>query len=167
MQPQSNEIEFLGTDPMTGVQTTMQTSPAALRDALINNPALLVGALREVLTQRYDPTRRPPPRPVTLETNITELIAPREAALLSANARKLNRGQLMAMAGWGGQPKLEPTSLGLTVDDIKTIREIFGRQLSTDIATQELELEWSLSCCSCTPCCCCAVSGTRQTRLVA
>jgi hypothetical protein len=165
MQP--TEFEVLATDPVTGIPTPVQTSTAALREALIKNPSLLVGALREVLSQRYAAGSSTPAPVVTNETNIAELVAPQEATRLSANAKRLTRGDLMALAGWGGQAKKDPAQLGLDVNDIKTIREIFGRQLGTDISTQELELQWSISSCCCTPCCCCAVSGSRRTRMVA
>jgi hypothetical protein len=164
MQPL--EFEIMSTDPVTGIPTTVQTTTAALREALIKNPALLVGALREVLSQRLEGTGVAPTA-VTNDTNITALVTPREAALLSANAKRLTRGDLMALAGWGNQPRKDPGQLGLDVSDVKTIREIFSGYLSGGISAQELELQWSISSCCCTPCCCCAVSGAPRTRVVA
>jgi hypothetical protein len=155
-------FQLLVNDPMTGVPSTVELSPAALQQALIKDPALLVGALKEALLQRYDPRAQQPKGIPGPNTPITELIPPGEVSRLSSAARRLTKADLMAMAGWGGQPRKDPAQLGLDVEDINTIRDIFGQQLGAEVAP----MGFSLSCCSCTPCCCCAVAAVPPTRVV-
>lgn len=62
----------------------------------------------------------------------------------------------------------------LSQQDLKTLEDLFGtyrQQVLNAFANKpslgasfsakgDLEAEWSVSCCSCTPCCCCAAAET-------
>jgi len=164
---ESSTFEILTTDPMTQVPAPVQVTTSALREALIKNPALLVGALHEVLERRFNPnlTEAEAPAPVTVDTPIRALLPESEFQRLSQAARRLTRGDLMALAGWGNVPKKTPDELGLDVQDIQMIRDVFGKQLTSEVSM--MGLFGDISCCSCTPCCCCAVAVTPPARALA
>jgi len=99
-------------------------------------------------------------------TPITAMVLPSQVARLSPAVAKLTKQDLLALGGWGVPRKL-PSQLGLTAKDIQTIRDVFTPRLVSGTATLDEEPEaWSLSCCSCTPCCC-AASVTKSVRAVA
>jgi hypothetical protein len=99
-------------------------------------------------------------------TPITAMVLPSQVGRLSPAARKLTKEDLLALGGWGVARKL-PSQLGLTTKDIQTIRDVFTPRLVSGAAMLDEEPEaWSISCCSCTPCCC-AAAVTRPVRLVA
>jgi hypothetical protein len=88
-------------------------------------------------------------------TPITAMVLPSQVPMLSPAVRKLTKGDLLALGGWGVGRKL-PSQLGLTTKDIQTIREVFSVRLVSGASLDEEPEAWSLSCCSCTPCCCAA-----------
>lgn len=98
-------------------------------------------------------------------TSITKMVLPSQVARLSPAVKKLTKADLLALGGWGLARKL-PKDLGLTAKDIQTIREVFTPQLMSAGSLDEEPEAWSLSCCSCTPCCC-AAAVTQPVRLVA
>jgi hypothetical protein len=98
-------------------------------------------------------------------TPITAMVLPSQVARLSPAVRRLTKLDLMALGGWGIARKL-PSELGLTAKDIQTIRDVFTPRMSGPSSLDEEPEAWSLSCCSCTPCCC-AASVTKPLRLVA
>jgi hypothetical protein len=99
-------------------------------------------------------------------TPITAMVLPSQVARLSPAVAKLTKQDLLALGGWGVQRKL-PSQLGLTAKDIQTIRDVFTPRLVSGTAMLDEEPEaWSLSCCSCTPCCC-AAAVTKPVRAVA
>jgi hypothetical protein len=159
----SSTFEILSTDPITQIPAPVQITSSALREALMKNPALLVGALHEVLEKRYNPNLAQAEAPVTLDTSIRALITETDFQRLSEAARRLTRRDLMALAGWGDVPKQTPDQLGLDVRDIQLIREIFGAQLQGGIAMAG----FSITSCCCTPCCCCAVAVASPVRALA
>ena len=159
---ESSTFEILSTDPITQIPAPVQITTAALREALLKNPALLVGALHEVLERRFNPNVGEAEAPVTLDTPIRALITESDFQRLSDAARRLTRRDLMALAGWGDVQKKTPDQLGLDVQDIQMIREVFGTQLKSELGMAG----FSLSCCSCTPCCC-AVAVAPPARALA
>jgi hypothetical protein len=100
-----------------------------------------------------------------LSTPITAMVQPSLVGRLSPAVRRLTKGDLLALGGWGISRKL-PKDLGLTAKDIQTIRDVFTSQLTTPVGFDDQPDAWSLSCCSCTPCCC-AATVTRPLPLVA
>jgi hypothetical protein len=155
-------FDLLVNDPNTGLPESLQVSATALRDTLVNNPAVLVGALRTVLERKLG---QEPGQGLRIANNspITSLVGPAEVNRLSPTARNLTRGDLMALAGWGNVAKKDPSEYNLTVSDIQTLRDIFGGQLDSELALQDV----TISCCCCSPCCCCAVAVVEPVRSVA
>jgi|SwirhisoilCB2_FD_contig_71_1086500_length_574_multi_6_in_0_out_0_1 hypothetical protein len=98
-------------------------------------------------------------------TPITAMVLPSQVARLSPAVKRLTKLDLMALGGWGVARKL-PSDLGLTMKDVQTIRDVFTPRMSGASSLDEEPEAWSLSCCSCTPCCC-AASVTKPLRLVA
>ena len=96
-------------------------------------------------------------------TSITKMLLPSQVARLSPAVKKLTKRDLLALVAWGVARKL-PADLGLTAKDIQTIRDVFTSQLITTASLDEEPEAWSLSCCSCTPCCC-AAAVTRPVRV--
>jgi hypothetical protein len=88
-------------------------------------------------------------------TSITAMVLPSQVARLSPAVKKLTKLDLLALGGWGVARKL-PSELGLTARDIQTIRDVFTPRLVSAASLDEEPEAWSLSCCSCTPCCCAA-----------
>jgi hypothetical protein len=88
-------------------------------------------------------------------TSIVQMVLPSQAARFSPAVKKLTKQDLLALGGWGVPRKL-PSELGLTPKDIQTIRDVFTQRLTPSGFNEEDPEAWSLSCCSCTPCCCAA-----------
>jgi len=88
-------------------------------------------------------------------TPITAMVLPSQVARLSPAVKKLTKLDLLALGGWGVARKL-PSELGLTARDIQTIRDVFTPRLVSATSLDEEPEAWSISCCSCTPCCCAA-----------
>jgi hypothetical protein len=91
-----------------------------------------------------------------MNTPITQMISPSLVETLSPAVRKLTKADLMALGGWAGKKTAD--QLGLTVKDIQSIRDVFTNiLLPADHRQQGFAPDaWSISCCSCTPCCCAA-----------
>jgi Protein of unknown function (DUF3467) len=100
-----------------------------------------------------------------LNTPISAMVLPSQKAMLSPAVQRLTKGDLLALGAWGMARKL-PQDLGLTAKDIQTIRDVFTRRLAGGASLDEEPEAWSLSCCSCTPCCC-AAAVTEPSRRVA
>lgn len=98
-------------------------------------------------------------------TLITKMIAPSMVSRLSPVVARLTKDDLIALGGWGVTRKL-PHDLGLTAKDIQTIRDVFTPQLTKASSLDEEPEAFSLSCCSCTPCCC-AAAVVQPMRMVA
>lgn len=98
-------------------------------------------------------------------TPITAMVRPSQIDRLSPAVKKLTKEDLLALGGWGVPRKL-PRDLGLTTKDIQTIRDVFTEQLLSVSPLDDEPDAWSLSCCSCTPCCC-AAAVTHPVRAVA
>jgi hypothetical protein len=100
-----------------------------------------------------------------LQTPITAMVLPSQVAMLSPAIRKLTKADLLALGGWG-VPRKRPAQLGLTAKDIQTIRDVFTPRIVSPASLDEEPEAWSISCCSCTPCCC-AAAVTRPVRRLA
>ncbi|MFB6448166.1 hypothetical protein [Bradyrhizobium tunisiense] len=98
-------------------------------------------------------------------TPITQMVLPSQVTRLSPAVKRLTKLDLMALGGWGVARKL-PSELGLTAKDIQTIRDVFTPRMTGGAGLDEEPEAFSLSCCSCTPCCC-AASVTKPLRQVA
>ena len=97
-------------------------------------------------------------------TSITAMIPPSLVPRLSPSVKKLTRGDLLALGGWGVPRKL-PAELGLSAKDIQTIRDLFTQRLTNPSSFGEEAEAWSVSCCSCTPCCCAAAVLTPVRKI--
>ena len=100
-----------------------------------------------------------------LDTPITRLVQPSLIPRLSPSVQKLTKEDLLALGGWGVPRKL-PSELGLSAKDIQTIRDVFTPQIKSAVAFDDEPDAWSVSCCSCTPCCC-AASVTHPVAAIA
>jgi hypothetical protein len=101
---------------------------------------------------------------VAYTTPITAMVLPSQLPMLSPAARKLTKQDLLALGGWG-VPRKAPSQLGLTTKDIQTIREVFSVRLVGGASLDEEPEAWSVSCCSCTPCCCAAAVKEPMRRV--
>ena len=91
-------------------------------------------------------------------TNIKYLGISAEAAqVLTPAAARLTKANLVALAQ---HPDAEQRALGLTVEDINSIKQAFTMpmQIGAPVGgeAEALALSISVSCCTCTPCCCAA-----------
>jgi hypothetical protein len=99
------------------------------------------------------------------ETPVFQMIPPDQIGNLSPAARKLTKGDLLALAGIAG-PKKTLTDLNITLQDIQTVSDAIQRQnvsarqaaLAAGLAGDDI----SVSCCCCTPCCCCCAVAVIQ-----
>jgi hypothetical protein len=157
-EPQANgqPLELSGVDPITQLPQPVQLSRADLRQALLRRPDVLVGALRDLLERALV---APTPEGVSNTTKIGLFLTPGDLERLSSGAQQLTRGDLLALAGWG-VPRKTPQELGLSVEDVRTLREVFGRQIGAELLPQGV----SVSCCCCSPCCCSAAAVTDPMR---
>lgn len=126
---------------------------AALRRALVKYPEIVAEALG---TQAREA--------MPLDTPLSEMIVPELRATIPAHIAALSKGDLMALGGWNGTKK--PEDLGLTADDVSTIRDLFSTELLPVEVRGYLASEISISCCCCTPCCC-AAAETEPVRTLA
>ena len=100
-----------------------------------------------------------------LSTPISAMVRPSQVARLSPAVKKLTKGDLLSLGGWG-VARTMPSDLGRTAKDIQTIRDVFTAQLNAPTPFDDEPDAWSLSCCSCTPCCC-AAAVTQPVRVLA
>jgi len=126
---------------------------AALRRALVKYPEIVAEALG---TQAREA--------MPLDTPLSEMIVPELREKIPAHIAALSKGDLMALGGWNGQKK--PEDLGLTAEDVSTIRDLFSTELLPVEVRGYLASEISVSCCCCTPCCC-AAAETEPVRTLA
>jgi hypothetical protein len=90
-----------------------------------------------------------------MNTPVSAMVYPSQKAMLSPAVQRLTKADLLALGAWGVGRKL-PQDLGLTAKDIQTIRDVFTRRIVGGASLDEEPDAWSVSCCSCTPCCCAA-----------
>jgi hypothetical protein len=126
---------------------------AALRRALVKYPEIVAEALG---TQAREA--------MPLDTPLSEMIVPELREKIPSHIAALSKGDLMALGGWNGQKK--PEDLGLTAEDVSTIRDLFSTELLPVEVRGYLASEISVSCCCCTPCCC-AAAETEPVRTLA
>ena len=74
-----------------------------------------------------------------------------------ATIRSLSQGMLQS---------LNPLVASFEQDGFAVFRDVFTPQMTAASSLDETPEAWSLSCCSCTPCCC-AASVTQPMRKVA
>jgi hypothetical protein len=101
---------------------------------------------------------------IPLATPITAMVLPSQMPMLSPAVRRLTKADLLALGAWGVGRKT-PSQLGLTTKDIQTIREVFSVRLVGGASLDEEPEAWSVSCCSCTPCCCAAAVKEPMRRV--
>jgi hypothetical protein len=89
------------------------------------------------------------------DTPIAAMVLPSQVPRLSPAVKRLTKQDLLALGGWG-VPRKTPSQLGLTAKDIQTIRDVFTPRIAATEPLDEEPEAWSISCCSCTPCCCAA-----------
>jgi hypothetical protein len=84
-----------------------------------------------------------------MRTPVSELgLTPAEARRLTPGARKLSRGDLVAML----EGKVPPAAQALTLRDLGSIRQVFAATLRGRLAPDP-----GCCCCCGDACCCCCV----------
>ena len=90
------------------------------------------------------------PTPLPAKTPITQLgLTAAQAKLLTPAARKLTRGDLLAMM----QGKAPKAAKGLTVKDLSSITQVYAASLAA------VRPQPGCCCCCCDPCCCCCCAS--------
>ena len=126
---------------------------AALRRALVKYP--------EVVAEVMGTSAR---EAMPLDTTLYAMVMPQIREQVPEHLRNLTKGDLMALGGWNGSKK--PEDLGITAEDVNTIRDLFSTELQPAEVRGYLADEISISCCCCTPCCC-AATETEPIRTLA
>lgn len=169
----TTEFRVLTIEDGSTPDPTLQT----VRDAVLAHPSLALEALKYALGATTDIPSGSRSNgfsgSMPLDTPIFKMLTPDQAALLSPNAKKLTKADLLALQGPDGGKAL--VALSLTFDDLKTVEEAFHQRFGAS-GLEEVQnattagsnsLESSISCCCCTPCCCCtAVSVTSPLTTV-
>lgn len=158
----ADEIRVTGSSEV-GLPMPVKVSTADLKSALVRDPDVLIDTLRDILK---DGGLRPPrpagvvaleDRPIVdtypLDSTAADMLQPALADQLTDRASQLTKGDLLALGGWGVEAKT-PAELGLTVEDVSSIRDVFSKNMVGRRAGADLAI--SVSCCCCTPCCCAA-----------
>lgn len=155
--------------PPTPVQATLQD----LKDAVLSNPSLALDALRFAMQQGPGTGTTTSAGTGTggavttfgnlpLDTPIFKMLSPDQAKILTSNAAKLTKEDLLDLAGVGPVKKTAE-QLQLTFDDVKSIQDAFHTQFSTDV--QGLKIgNIEITRCCCTPCCCCTAVSVPDAR---
>jgi hypothetical protein len=149
-----------------GLPQPVEVPTAELRNALLRDPSILVDVLTGVLGGGSVPSgprgggivpvdRRPKVEVYPTDTPVSALLDRSQFSQLTDRAQKLTKEDLLALGGWGVEQKL-PSDLGLTVDDIASVREVFSQNLGARAGAAFDPAAISVSCCCCTPCCCAA-----------
>ncbi|MDB5081964.1 MAG: hypothetical protein JWP00_3888 [Chloroflexi bacterium] len=160
----SDSLSIVVDNDETGLPEPIQISRDELQTTLMNNPTVLLNALQDLISSQQVARK-----PFGTNTPVTELLGPGQANALSANARNLTKGDLMALGGWNG--KTTARELGLTAQDITTIRDTFSTQLATGkmsgikVGGGIDPAAVDINCCCCP--CCCATAVKEPMRPVA
>ena len=96
--------------------------------------------------------------PLPRNTPIGELgVTKAQLAKLTPAARKLTKGDLIALDKWNSAGGKGPAPDHLTVRDLSSLRKAFPPRKAKRGEFRAQDFDIDVSCCS-TPCCCCAVS---------
>lgn len=142
----------------SGLPEPVKVPVDELRRALLQNPTFLLDTLRSALESASKPTagsgagglepgQTPTVGVLPQDTPIYKMVAATQVDKLSPAAMKLTKQDLLDLGGWSGGRKI-PSQLGLTVEDINTIRDVFSSQLTSSDGLSGA----GLACCCC-PCC--------------
>jgi len=147
-----DNVSFVVDDPVTGVSESFSLDFGALKKLVLKNAPVVIDAIKEIIGSAAGfGTAGPMP----LETKLTDMGMPAELLNpLSPAAKNLTKRDLLSLGGWGGIARKAYDQLNLTPKDIQDIRDLFGSKLVAPAGATASA--WSLSCCSCTPCCCAA-----------
>jgi hypothetical protein len=147
-----NVVSFVVDNPVTGVPDAFSLNFGALKDLIIKNAPTVLDAIKGIFsTSGFGPGAGVMP----LETKLTDMGMPAELLNpLSPAAKNLTKRDLLSLGGWGGIARKAYDQLNLTPKDVQDIRDLFASKLVP--ASGATASAWSLSCCSCTPCCCAA-----------
>jgi hypothetical protein len=132
---ENDNVNIIGVDPVTGLPMPVLVSRSSLR-------------INEITKTRVN-GRLP------AETNIIDMLPPGQVEKLSPALKTLTKKDLVALGGWSGK-RVSSEDLGLTFQDIQTIRDVFGQGMIPDSSGFSSALAIDISCCCCTPCCCAA-----------
>jgi hypothetical protein len=131
-----------------------QVSLQSLRDVILNNPSLLLDALKLAL-QRPGTGEAPSFGELPSDTPVFKMLSATQAKMLTPNARKLTKGELIELATQ--QKTIE--QLNLTIEDLKSVQDAFHFEFTAQAASG---LTFHITKCCCSPCCCCAAANTIQ-----
>jgi hypothetical protein len=108
---------------------------------------------------RPGPQRPAPERALPLRTPIAELTETWQARRLTPTARKLTKGDLIALA----EGRITKSAQSLTLRDLSSIRQVFATRASLGGVRPT---PGCCCCCSNPCCCCCCVAAVERERLV-
>jgi len=157
-------VETTGT-PTPGESFDFRSVFGQVKDWLVKNDDKIIRVVVPWLKKQIKGQGLEQGFDLPLDTPITALVQPSMVSRLSPSLKKLTKGDLLALGGWG-VPYKSPMALGLSAKDIQTIRDVFTPQIKTSVGFDDEPDAWSISCCSCTPCCC-AAAVTKPIRVLA
>lgn len=145
-------VSFVATDPVTGVPQSFSLDFGALKNLIIKNAPQVLDTIKNILSSGSGFAGT---GPLPLDTKLTDMGMPADLLNpLSPAAKALTKRDLLALGGWGGTERKTYDQLNLTPKDIQDIRDLFATKLVAPSGATAVG--WSVSCCSCTPCCCAA-----------
>lgn len=171
----ADEAKIIVVKTDTATPPNIDVSLVDLRDVVLNNPEILVDALRDAL-QGAGGRAQLTGGDLPLDTPIAKMVDPSVAELLTANARRLTKADILALGGFT-QPGKSATDLGLSVDDVRSLEIAFHQDFQGILTTGGAGLEelmgstndmtagtdamaidiGDIKCCCC-PCCCCTAA---------
>lgn len=148
----SESIKLLLVKTPEAAPQAVDVSIEDLRDAILNHPDAVVAALREALAAGGG-AQAVSPGDIGVypaDTPIFKLLGPDQAALLTANAAKLTKADVVALQ----LHQKTPSQLNLTTADLQSLQNAFSfvfpdGKLPSGLAKASADV----SCCCCTPCC--------------
>jgi hypothetical protein len=138
------------------------------REAVLKQPDLVIKILRSLIGPpgsapatggvQFNPQFGQFP----MDTPIFKMLSPEKAILLSPNAMKLTKADLLALGGLTQPPKT-PADFNLTFDDLKTIQTVYQAERVAGLKPEGGSSGGGgTGCCCCIfCCCCCAVAVTK------
>lgn len=173
----ADEAKVIVVKTDNGTPPNVDISLVDLRDVILNQPEVLVDALREALQTGGTGQAQLTGGALPLDTPVAKMLDPSVAEVLTANARKLTKADILALGGFT-EPSKSAKDLGLSVDDVRSLELAFHQDFqgvltaggagldemmdsSNSMATTNRVSSsgggTSIQCCCC-PCCCCTAA---------
>ena len=173
----TDEAKVIVVKTDSGTPPNIDISLVDLRDVVLNQPEVLVDALRQALQAGSTGQARLTGGGLPLDTPVAKMLDPSVAEVLTANARKLTKADILALGGFM-QPAKSAKELGLNVDDVRSLELAFHQDFQGVLTAGGAGLEemmnstnamaatgdvsssgggTTIQCCCC-PCCCCTAA---------